>query len=283
MMRSSAWVLAAVSVVSMLGCAARHQNSGSDDGTAAAGDDAAQVESDSESFGSMFAASDGNGGLTASSFSGGGLVTEGLPASNNFPNLSPAGCVTETQDAASKTNTYVFDNCTGPWGFVHLKGTVTVQWDVVSPTELKLTYAATNFEINKANIAQWNATADITANGNDRDMVWHGQFNGTTGNGRTFQRVNDKDIKWTVGAQCISIDGQSTGSVTGKNLTTKVITYKRCVAECPEADSEINIHNDDNGNDVDVKFQGGDKADITFTNGANGNTLSLDIGLACGG
>ncbi len=282
MMRSSALVLATLSTISMLGCAARHQQSGSDDGTAAAGDDAAQVESDTESFGSMFAASDGNGGLAPSSFSGGDLSTEGLPSANNFPNLSPAGCVTETQDAATQTNTYVFANCTGPWGFVHLKGTVSVQWQIVSATELKLTYAATNFEINKATIAQWNATADITASGNDRDMAWHGQFNGTTGGGRAFSRVNDKDIKWTAGEGCISIDGQSTGSVTGKNLTTKVIAYKRCVAECPEANSEIDIHNDDNGNDVDVTFQGGAKADITFTNGSNGNTVSLDIPLACG-
>ncbi|MGH7328062.1 MAG: hypothetical protein ACREJX_06895, partial [Polyangiaceae bacterium] len=85
MMRSSL-VLAALSTISMLGCAARHQNSGSDDGTAAAGDDAAQVESDSESFGSMFASSEGSGNLAPSSVSGGDLTTEGLPAANNYPN-----------------------------------------------------------------------------------------------------------------------------------------------------------------------------------------------------
>ena len=104
---------------------------------------------------------------------------------------------------------------------------------------------------------------------------------GTTGSGRAFERTNTKDIQWNVAKQCIAIDGQSTGSVTGKNLTTKIITYSRCLGSCPEANSEIDIHNDDNGNEVDIVYEGGAKANVTLTSGSR--DYSVDIGLACGG
>ena len=286
MIRSCALVtmntLIVLSLALSAGCASK--SSSADDGSAAAGSDAAQVESDSESFGSMFATSGSDGSLTPSSFAGGSLTTQGLPgggAANNFPNLYPAGCATETQDLASKTNTYVFTNCTGPWGFSKINGTVAVTWSSTGADNLTLNFSATNFEINRATISTWKATAVITASGNDRDMQWNGAFSGTTGAGRDFNRTNVKDIKWTVGAQCIAISGQSTGDVTGKNLTTKIISYDRCAAECPEANSEINIHNDDTGNDIDIKFEGGAKADVTIT--ANGKTDSIDVVAPCGG
>lgn len=284
MIRSCAFVsmncLVALSILATVGCASK-SNTTDDDGSAAAGSDSAQVESDSESFASMFATSGSDGSLAPSSFAGGTLTTQGLPsgAANNFPNLYPAGCVVETQDVATKTNTYVFTNCTGPWGFSKLNGTVQVTYSSTGPDNLTLNFSASNFDLNRATINSWTASAVITASGNDRDMVWNGTFSGTTGSGREFNRVNAKDIKWTVGQQCISIDGQSTGDVTGKNLTTKIITYQRCAAECPEANSEINIQNNDNGNDVDIKFLGGTKADVTLTSG--GKSESIDI-TACG-
>ncbi len=283
MIRSCAFVsmncLVALSIVATVGCASK-SNTATDDGTAAAGSDSAQVESDSESFASMFASSGSDGSLTPSSFSGGDLTTQGLPgATANFPNLYPAGCAVETSDLASKTNTYVFTNCTGPWGFSKINGTVTVTYSSTGADNLTLNFSATNFELNRATIDSWKASAVITATGNDRDMVWNGTFSGTTGAGRAFNRVNAKDIKWTVGQQCIAIDGQSTGDVTGKNLTTKIITYQRCAAECPEANSEINIQNNDNGNDIDIKFLGGANADVTLTSG--GKTESIDV-VACG-
>jgi hypothetical protein len=288
MIRSCAFVtmnsLVALSLVATMGCSAKSSSDGAtDDGSAAAGSNAAQVESDSESFASMFASSGSDGSLSAASFSGGTLTTQGLPggAANNFPNLYPAGCVVEAQDLASKTNTYTFNNCTGPWGFSKLNGTVAITWSSTAPTNLTLNFTASNFEINRAIISTWKATAVITATGNDRDMQWNGSFSGTTGAGREFNRVNVKDVKWTVGEQCIDISGQSTGDVTGKHLTTKVITYNRCAAECPEANSEINIQNTDTGNDVDIKFLGGASADVTLT--ANGKSESIDVLAPCGG
>lgn len=272
--------LAVVSILSMLGCAAKNGR-GSDDGTGAAGDDVAQVESDTESFGSLFASEGSDGSLAPSTFAGGELTTQGNGTTADLAKLSPAGCATVAADAANKTSTYTFADCTGPYGFVHIKGTVTVTWEVVSPTELKLTYASTDFSINRATITSWNATADISANGAERDMQWSGHFTGTTGSGRAFERTNTKDVKWNAAEGCIAIDGQSTGSVTGKNLTTKIITYSRCLGSCPEANSEIDIHNDDNGNDVDIVYQGGAKANVTLTSGAR--SYSVDINLACGG
>jgi hypothetical protein len=194
--------------------------------------------------------------------------------------LIPAGCVTET--TGTGTVTYVYAGCTGPWGLVHLNGTVTVTYSSTGPDDLTLKFSSTNFEINGATLTSWNAEADITANGNNRTMVWTASLAGTTKSGRDFSRTNDKTITWNVGGAttCIGINGTSQGTVTGHDLKTTVVSYQRCAGACPQAGSEITIQNEDNGKEVDVKYDGGDVATVTLTEGATHE--SIDLILACG-
>jgi hypothetical protein len=278
-----------VSLVAVAACTLK--TSSSSDDTAAPGDDVSQTESNTESFGSMFVGGDSSG-LAVQSFAGGDLraaggvqilgVDGGVAAGGGVGSLlQPAGCLTETEDPANRTNTYVFADCTGPFGLVHLTGTVVVAYAVTSPTTLTLSYSAQDFQINRATITQWTASATITANGNDRDMVWSAMLTGTTGSGRDFSRTNNKDIKWTVGVPCVAISGTSEGSVTGHNLKTTVTSYDRCAFACPEANSDIDILNEDTGENVDIHFDGGAKATITVS-GAKSDNGTIDIPLACG-
>jgi hypothetical protein len=181
----------------------------------------------------------------------------------------PAGCLTVTDDLTAKKATYVFSDCTGPWGLVHIKGTVTVGYSSSAGNQLTLTYSAKGLSLNNATI-DWDATANTTANGLARDMVWDGHFTGTTGNGRSFQRTNHKEYKWTAGQQCLTVNGSSDGTVTGHELKIDVVSFSVCKGGCPEAGSEIKVSDVSTNKVYDVKWNAGN---ATYT-GPEGRTVT---------
>jgi len=151
-----------------------------------------------------------------------------------------------------------------------------VAWSVTG-NQLTLDFASTGFHVNRATIDSWTASAVVTVNGQQRSMTWDAQLAGTTGRGRAFTRTNHKVLQWTAGVPCLSESGQSTGNILRAHLQTTITSWQRCADSCPEAGSEINVRNLDNGDSLDIKYQGGPAADLTL----NGKTE--EIGLACGG
>jgi hypothetical protein len=243
------------------------------------GSDTNAAESDTESIGQSFVGSASGGGLTLASA---GELTMGDLSAANVGDAAkafyqPAGCLAVTSDSAAKTVTYQFSDCTGPFGMVHITGTVNAGWSAPSTTELDLSFTATSLEVNRATI-DWSATAKIAASGSARTMQWDGQFSGTTARGRSFSRQNHKTIAWTTGTSpvCAQANGYSEGDVTGRKLRTDVTNWKRCKGACPES-GDIKITNEATNKSIDIKFDGGDQ--ITFT-GPNGGQLTVT--LACG-
>jgi hypothetical protein len=242
-------------------------------------EDVAGTESEVESLGTSLISSNGQSVATASLNGGGGAMPldNTTTATNDVGSwFQPAGCIQATIDTTAMTATYVFNGCTGPLGLVELDGTVDMTWSDTA-NQLTLNYAAHGFKINRATIDSWQATAVITASGSARHVTWSAQLNGTTGRGRAFMRTNDKTIDWTVGQPCITVSGQSDGTIVGVELKTTIDSFRRCAAECPQAGSEISVLNVKNGNTIDIKYSGGPEAVLTI----DGHTT--DIGLACGG
>ena len=272
--------LLAITALTPLAVACAAHNNASADETAASGDDAAQTEANTETLASTFVGTDSSGSLAAASFAHGDLVANDFHADNFGSNLYPSGCVTETQDLVHEKNTYVFNDCTGPYGLVHLTGTVTVTYSSTGPNNLTLNYSSQNFQINKATITSWTATAVVTASGTSRDMTWNASLSGTTAGGRTFSRTNQKDVKWDTTSSCVSVSGTSDGTITGLSLKTTVTSYSRCKAACPEANSDVDILNETSNENVDIHFNGGPSATVTVSGTkANGQ---ITIPLACG-
>ena len=247
----------------VIGCAAKH-DSASDPEAVASGSEASSTESDTEAMSSSFIGSGGTGaGLALAShaeLTGNDIRLEALgDAAKAF--YVPAGCLVVTDDAVKKIATYAFSDCTGPYGLVHVTGSVAVDYSGSSVSALVLKYSATGLKINRATI-DWSATANVTGQGNARDMIWDGQFNGTTGGGRAFHRTNHKEYKWTVGLPCLSVTGSSDGTVSGKELKIDVINFSRCKGACPEAGSEIKVTDVAANAVYDVKWNA---ADATYT------------------
>lgn len=237
------------------------------------GADSQETEGSVESLSSAFVGGSGSGsGMLASSSDlvSGDQSPQGLgDTAKAF--FQPSGCLVVTDDPATKTATYVFSGCTGPYGITHVTGTVVVTYSSSGPTQLTLGYSATGLEINAATI-DWNATANITANGMARDMVWSGHFTGTTGHGRAIERTNNKEFKWTVGVPCLSVSGTSDGTVTGRELKTTIKSWSQCARSCPEAGSEITIVDVAASQTYDLRYEATDAVytgptgkSITFT------------------
>jgi hypothetical protein len=241
-------------------------------------EDVAGTESDVESLGTSLLSSNGQSVATASTRGAGALrPLDNTTTSSNGPGswFQPAGCVQSTIDTTTSTATYVFHACTGPLGLVELDGTVDLTWTAAAGS-LTLNYSAQGFKINRATIDSWKATAVVTASGSARHMTWSAQLSGTTGRGRAFTRTNDKTLDWTVGQPCITVSGQSDGTVLGVELKTTIDSFSRCAAECPQAGSEITVQNVRSGDTIDIRYSGGADAVLTV------NGRSTDIGLACG-
>jgi hypothetical protein len=277
--------LALLTTCSLLGgCASRSALSESEE-LAGAGDDDAITQSNLESMGTSFVGSSSGGNLGVTSpeelnslaRQPGELTAQSGGSNPPGGFYQPAGCLTVNADIATRTITYAFSDCTGPYGLVHLTGTVDVVWSSSGSTNLQLAFSAQDFQINSATVTTWNATAVITANGDARDMTWAASLSGTTGHGRAFNRTNNKDIKWTVGTPCLAISGSSQGDVTGLNLLTTITNYQRCVDSCPQAGSEINVKDVTDGKSIDLTYLGGQSAQFT---GVEGKVWDLTV--ACG-
>jgi hypothetical protein len=300
--RSSLIVLPLLALASLALPACSSSSNDGPSGTSTAADtsgaeDVSETESNVESLGVSFVGGDGKSVAMASL---------GASASQN-PGffLVPAGCVTVVAGPVAQSATYTFAGCTGPLGLVHLDGAITVGW-TLSPASasLTLTYAAQGFQINGATISSWNATAVVTEPGSAaldsgttgdadatdsgagtsaRAVVWDAMLTGTTASGRAFTRTNHKELTWTVGVPCLSMSGQSTGTITASDaaaasdITTNITTYARCENACPKAGSEISVTNTDNGDSIDIVYDGGAKALLTV------NGKASNIVLLCGG
>jgi hypothetical protein len=272
-------ILAALAVTTCAtvaaGCASRNAAELASDTSGA--EDVNGTESDVESLGTSFVGSDGASVATQSLVGGGDLRVMGDTTTVGIPGFTflPAGCLQVTENAAMTSATYVFDGCTGPLGLVELTGTVNVGWQVAG-SQLTIDFAAQGFQINRATITSWQATAVVTASGNQRSMTWDAQLSGTTGGGRTFNRTNEKSLQWTAGVACVSASGQSSGDILGVNLQTDIVTWQRCADSCPQAGSQITVK-DDKGDSIDISYNGGPTAELTLD-----GSRPIEIGLACG-
>jgi hypothetical protein len=275
--------LGIASALGVIGCAATPDSSSD---LASAGADGEDTEADTESLAQSFVGTSGSSGSSLGlqsadelnpKLGGQGLEVQGIVSNPAGGFYQPPGCLVENSDSATKTNTYTFSDCTGPFGLLHLTGVVTAVWSVASGDTLDVTLSASNFQVNKATLSSWNANATITANGSSRDMVWSASLSGTTGSGRAFSRTNNKNISWTVGEPCLAISGTSQGTITGLDLRTVITSYSRCEGSCPAAGSEIQVTDVSNGDSVAVKYLGGAEAQFTGVNGT-----VTDIPLLCG-
>ncbi len=252
----------------------RTATAASDPEAVTSGSDVTDVESNALSVASSISGgtADDSSGLTIMSqtLGGGGKSAQALgDAAKAF--YQPAGCLVVTDDTATSTATYAFTNCTGPYGLVNVDGTLTVGYDAPSATELKLSFTIdapftlTGAGGKSATITDWQATADITASGTDlttRTLQWNGRLQGTTRRGTAFDHSSTWMVSWTVGGDCVSESGSSSGSAGDLSVSTTVTSFQACAGSCPASGSEIKITDTTDNASYDLTY-GTDTATYT--------------------
>lgn len=183
-------------------------------------------------------------GKVAATFVGGDATGKMQIASGN------GQCLTTT---VSPTETiYHFAQCSGPYGLTAVSGDVTVDWVDSAPT-FHIDVSSSNLTFGGVSITTWTASADVTAEGAARTMIWQSSASGTVkvhGLARAFERTVDATSTWNIGAECIDIDGEAHGSIqtsSGDTLhvDTRASSFVACVSSCPSSGSELR------GDDVD--------------------------------
>jgi hypothetical protein len=273
-------VLPTAFAIALLACAAHHSSTDDTDADLAQdGSDTSSIENDTETMTTSFVAPAGAtlGLATAGDLGGGTMQLDDVGDAVRGAYV-PAGCATVTSDTTNHVATYTFNGCSGPYGLASVTGTVKVTYANPEPAHLVLDFVGTGLRVNNAT-ADWTAHADIKASAvGRRDMLWTAKLTGETARHKPISRTNQKRISWSVGGECVTVNGASDGQVGNRGVHTDIIAYSRCKGECPAAGSEIRIVNTENAREIDITYDGGRTATYTAANGVQ-STVTLACGL----
>jgi hypothetical protein len=272
----STCVACGVAAITTSGCAGH--NTESDDSVALAedGTDANDVESQSSALTASFT-------LACDDFSDPAASVSASTGVGSF--FTPQSCISATQDVATSTVTYTLGEngiaCSGPWGLAGIEGTVIVVYSKAeNGIKLDITGNGLAFNSRRPSHATANLTATATLTTPSvgaRELNWTGSLTGMTARGNAFSRTATWVTDWRVGESCVSLNGSANGDVDGRDLTTTVSNYQRCLGTCPASGGEIKIDSSPDGEEVKLDYNGGN--DATFT-GVTGKLTKID--LACG-
>ena len=187
--------------------------------------------------------------------------------------LQPASCLTTTVNGA--TVTYVMVDCTGPYGLVHVTGTLTAVYSHTAGV-VQVVITGTGLKVNAA-VIDVNATVKASqANGIKKaDVV--SNSTGTGPRGGSLSREGTYTVTYDPTAECVTLDGSWTTKVAARTGTTTVTGYKRCKGSCPAAGGTI-VHTQGKLFTVTMTYDGS-----AVASWATGGGRSGTVNLKCGG
>jgi hypothetical protein len=189
----------------------------------------------------------------------------------------PRGCLTVTEDPATSALTYAFADCSGPYGLMHVTGSVKATYSVTADGHLVIDESATGLKANGA-VFDWTAHVDIMKGaGAKRVMTYQGTLHGTTARGRSFDATSDDQVDWSVGGDCLVTTGTETATVADRAIKNEIQALWRCGRHCPGANSEAKFTDVASNVTIDVKFDGSSNASVS------GPNFSATVPLDCSG
>jgi len=196
--------------------------------------------------------------------------------------LWPSGCVTRAQTGPSQV-TVTFNDCTGPFGLVHIDGQELVTF-VPAPGAalapggaLQATIEGVSLTANGRPISH-SATAVITfPDSNTRAVAWNGSWKRMNDLGEMVQHTSDLRISVDLSTNCRTINGSAQTHVDAREVNTTITGYEMChdamgQEGCPSgAVDHVGVTS---GKTVQIQFNGTAEADVT---GARGDTFQVPL------
>jgi hypothetical protein len=176
----------------------------------------------------------------------------------------PSGCLTTTVEES--TVTYVLVDCTGPYGLVHVTGTVVVTY---TPQGDGLGYVSTadGLDINGA-IVDIDGQGVYHRTGTRHEITGSINGSGVGPRGHEFSRHGNRTVSWDTMSECLTLEGVWMTDVEGYRWTTTVDGFEKCREACPAAGGGISWEGE--RGTLSVSFDGSDEAAWETANGRSG-------------
>ena len=212
----------------------------------------------------------------------GQAASDNAPTAAAFkPALWPAGCETRTKTSATEV-TVTLDDCTGPFGLVHLNGTLTATFTPGANGALDVQVASQNLTANGQPVTE-SGSGDVTLNGSVRTVTWSGEWDRVNAKGETVQHQHQGTIAYDASTSCVTTIGTATTSVGVRAINSSAKSYEICKDPangsydlCPSG--EVTFTREATGATLTVDFDGSAEAKVT---GPKGN--SIEVPLVCVG
>lgn len=187
--------------------------------------------------------------------------------------VQPAGCLTVTVNGA--TVTYVFNDCTGPYGMVHVTGTVTAVYSRGTGGGVQAVITGSGVKVNNA-VVDLNATVNSTLVNGVRTANVVSNATGTGPRGGKLDRNGSYTITYDSTTECVTVNGTWTTKAALRTSETVVAGYQRCKGTCPAAGGSI--VNTTGRAVVTLSYDGSAVANWSTAAGRSGT-----VNLRCGG
>jgi hypothetical protein len=180
-------------------------------------------------------------------------------------------CVSTQVDG--DTVVYTFNDCSGPYGLVHLNGSAEVTFTstmtsarVIASGDLQINGVEMDidcdalYEIVGADVSRLTISSSSSAVGPRGNSVGHnGDFTAT----------------FDAEAECIAIDGEISTSANSFMWSFSAQGYERCMGACPTTGGTVGFQGGISGLAVTIEFDGSDRARWSTSTGRSGTILLL--------
>jgi hypothetical protein len=182
----------------------------------------------------------------------------------------PAGCLTATARAAEVT--YTLNDCTGPFGLVHVTGSVVVDYSLATDG-IHAHAVANGLSVNGADM-NIDAQAVYSISGTTKRLQVATTGTGTGPRGSAIARTGSYTVTWDPTTSCVGLDGQWQTTIAGLQWSTQISGLDKCGSHCPAAGGTVTHHGGLSNITVTVDFDGSANADWSTSTGRTG-TVSL--------
>jgi hypothetical protein len=263
-MRTNRLLLGALTFV-LCGAAGKCGGGGGDDGAASSAEGLLDSTEALSTEGGLLAVSvdDADGTLPADM-----IATNA--AAKAQASYTPSGCVAATVNAAHVT--YVLSDCTGPFGLVHVSGTVEADY-TVDTAGVHVHATGSGLMANQA-VFDLDATGVFKINGMTRQLHVTTMSSGTGARDVMFTRQGDYDLTWDEGAACMDLAGTWSTTIGALSWSTTVANYTRCAGGCPMNGASLTTTIGANGFSVTITWDGTAVASWSTSKGRHG-TITL--------
>jgi len=196
-------------------------------------------------------------------------------AASRPSHLYPETCTVKTSDGANLHVT--FNDCTGPFGRVHLNGGVNAVFSPAASCAVHAEIEDDGTLTGNGNAIDYGASADIVTKPGHRDVTWAAHWTTVTKRGRHVEQQSSLNILVDDATDCLDIVGTTNGHVDEYPFGTVIDGLVVCPGKCPSAGT-VTASFDGKYRDVEItiRFDGSSTAHVTGKRGRQ-----FDVEMVC--